>query len=159
MGPALVPGARPAPNPVTGKTPPGTGYAPATAAHCETVARSFYEFCLQTGTGPMVNPFPLAPDRRGWRPNVHHNPMEPFRDERSGLYRPRLVQRTPRQIPDEKFSELFAALGSHRRHSDRGPGTRSRRRHVGRPAPGNSPPITPLSMTSSPSIRFIDRDS
>jgi len=113
-GPGLVPAARPAPNPVTGKAGPGAGYAPATAAHCETVARSFYEFCLQAGTGPMVNPFPLARDRRGWRPSVHHNPMEPFRDERSGLYRPRLAQRAPRQIPDEKFSELFAALGSHR---------------------------------------------
>jgi site-specific recombinase XerC len=112
--PWLVAAARPAPNPVTGKTPPGSGYAPATAAHCETVARGFYEFCLQAGSGPMVNPFPLARDRRGWRPNAHHNPVEPFRNERSGLYRPRLAQRTPRQIPDEKFSELFAALGSHR---------------------------------------------
>ena len=40
--------------------------------------------------------------------------MEPFRAERSGLYRPRLARCRPRQIPDEKFSELFAALGSHR---------------------------------------------
>ena len=31
-----------------------------------------------------------------------------------GRYRPRAVQRMPRQIPDERFDELFARLGSHR---------------------------------------------
>src|SRR5260370_32903371 len=62
----------------------------------------------------MVSGCALARGRRGWRPSVHANRMEPFRDERSGLYRPRLAQRAPRQIPDEKFSELFAALGSRR---------------------------------------------
>jgi integrase len=101
-------------NPVTGKAPPGPGYAPVTVAHCETVVRGFYEFHLQAGTGPVVNPFPLARGRGGQRPNAHHNPVEPFRDERRGLYRPKAAQRAPRQIPDEKFSELFAALGSHR---------------------------------------------
>ena len=39
---------------------------------------------------------------------------KPFGNERSGLYRPRVVQRAPRRIPDERFDELFAALGSHR---------------------------------------------
>jgi site-specific recombinase XerD len=107
------PAARAAPNPVTGKAPPGPDYASATVAHCETVARGFYEFCLQAGTGPMVNPFPLARGR-GRRPGAHRNPMEPFRAERTGLYRPKLTRRRPRQIPDEKFSELFATLGSHR---------------------------------------------
>ena len=34
--------------------------------------------------------------------------------ERSGRYRPRPARRVPRQIPDEKFDELFARLGSHR---------------------------------------------
>jgi len=106
--------AQPSPNPVTDKAPPGTRYAPATAAHSETVLRSFYEFHLEAGSGPMVNPFPLSRNRRGGRANAHHNPMEPFRNERSGLYRPRVVARAPRQIPDEKFDELFAALGSHR---------------------------------------------
>jgi hypothetical protein len=41
----------------------GGGYAPATAAHCETVLRHFYGFHLEAGTGPMVNPFPLARGR------------------------------------------------------------------------------------------------
>jgi site-specific recombinase XerC len=102
------------PNPVTRKRPAGSGYAPATAAHSETVLRGFYQFHLEAGSGPMVNPFPLSRTRRGGRANAHHNPMDPFGNERGGLYRPRLVQRTPRQIPDAKFDEVFAALGSHR---------------------------------------------
>ena len=48
------------PNPVTGKAPPGMKYAPATAAHSETVLRSFYEFHLEAGSGPMVNPVPAV---------------------------------------------------------------------------------------------------
>jgi site-specific recombinase XerD len=101
------------PNPVTGKPSRGRGYAAATVAHCETVLRSFYEFHLEAGTGPMVNPFPLARGQRG-RAGAHHNPMEPFPGQRSGRYRSRTGQRVPRQIPDERFDELFAALGSHR---------------------------------------------
>jgi len=92
---------------------PGARYAPATVAHCETVLRGFYGFCLEAGTGPMVNPFPLARGRRG-RANAHHNPMDPFRAERTGRYRPKTPRRIPRQIPDEKLDELFARLGSHR---------------------------------------------
>jgi integrase len=101
------------PNPVTGKRSPGRGYATATVAHCESVLRAFYDFHLEGGTGPMVNPFPLARGRRGRR-HAHHNPMQPFSGERAGRYRPGAVRRIPRQIPEEKFGELFAALGSHR---------------------------------------------
>ncbi|WP_240437752.1 tyrosine-type recombinase/integrase [Sciscionella marina] len=101
-----------APNPVTGKTGPGRKYASSTRGHSETVLRGFYDFHRDAGSGPMINPFPLV--RRKARPNVHHNPIEPYRNEPSGLYRPRRVQRVPRSIPDEKFNELFAQLGSHR---------------------------------------------
>ena len=101
------------PNPVTGKAPPGGGYAPATVTHSESVLRGFYDFHLEAGTGPIVNPFPLARGRRG-RAHAHRNPMEPYRGERSGRYRPRLARRAPHHIPEEKFNELFAALGSHR---------------------------------------------
>jgi integrase len=100
------------PNPVTGKPPLGPRYAPATAAHSETVLRHFYDFHLEAGTGPIVNPFPLARAARGRSANAHHNPMEPYRTRRSGQFRPRPPQRIPRSIPDEKFSELFAALPS-----------------------------------------------
>jgi len=40
--------------------------------------------------------------------------MEPYRGERSGRYRPRLARKAPHHIPEEKFNQLFAALGSHR---------------------------------------------
>jgi site-specific recombinase XerD len=100
-----------APNPVTGKPASEPTYARTTRAHSETVLRSFYEFHLQAGTGPIVNPFPLV---RSERANAHHNPMDPFKNERAGLFRPRLPRRVPRQIPDEAFNELFARLGSDR---------------------------------------------
>ena len=105
---------RGAANPVTGKPGPGGRYAASTAAHCESVLRQFYDFHLEAGSGPMVNPFPLDRQRRGGRAGAHHNPMAAHRDERSGLFRPRLAQRIPRSIPDERFSELFARLTSHR---------------------------------------------
>ena len=83
-------------------------------AHCETVLRAFYEFHLEAGTGPVINPFPLDRSRRGGRAHAHHNPMEPYRHERSGLYRPRVPSRIPRSVPDGEFNEIFARLPSHR---------------------------------------------
>ena len=102
------------PNSVTGKPTPAATYAPATRAHSETVVRGFYAFHQEAGSGPMVNPFPLVGERREQRAHAHHNPMEPWRQERSGRYRPRLAQRAPRSIPDDRFDQLFAELGSHR---------------------------------------------
>ena len=102
------------PNPVTGKSRPGRTYAATTRAHSETVLRVFYDFHRDVGTGPMVNPFPLSRDRRGGRANAHHNPMEPYRNDRVGLYRPRVARRIPRCIPDALFNQVFAELGSHR---------------------------------------------
>lgn len=101
-------------NPVTGKPSPGLRYAASTVAHSETVLRSFYDFHVEAGTGPVVNPFPLDWARRTGRTNVHHNPMSEFRHDRVGRYRPRVPRRVPRGIPDEKFNEIFAALGSDR---------------------------------------------
>jgi site-specific recombinase XerD len=82
--------------------------------HSETVLRGFYDFHRDAGSGPVLNPFPLDRSRRSGRAHAHHNPMEPFGDERSGLYRPRLATRVPRSIPDEEFNEIFARLRSHR---------------------------------------------
>jgi hypothetical protein len=92
----------------------GQAYAPSVRAHCETVLRSFYGFHVEAGTGPLVNPFPLDWSRRAGRAHAHHNPMEPYRRERSGLYRPVVPSRVPRDVPDEEFNAIFAALGSHR---------------------------------------------
>ena len=99
-------------NAVTGKRSPGTKYAAATAAHSESVLRHFYDFHLDCGTGPIVNPFPLARGRRGRGANAHRSPMERARGQRSGQFRPRLPHRVPRSIPDGKFNELFALLPS-----------------------------------------------
>ena len=73
----------------------GEAYAPSVRAHSETVLRSFYEFHREAGTGPIMNPFPLDRSRRGGRANAHHNPMEPYRGDRAGLYRPRVPARVP----------------------------------------------------------------
>jgi integrase len=89
-------------------------YSPAVRAHSETVLRSFYDFHRDAGSGPLLNPFPLDRTRRGGRAHAHHNPMEPARNERVGLYRPRLQTRLPRAIPDEEFNEIFARLPSNR---------------------------------------------
>lgn len=92
----------------------GEGYSASVRAHSETVLRGFYEFQREAGCGPLVNPFPLDRVRRGRRAHAHRNPMEPYRDERSGQYRPRVPSRAPRSIPDEVFNEIFARLPSHR---------------------------------------------
>ncbi|MDQ0242453.1 tyrosine-type recombinase/integrase [Arthrobacter bambusae] len=100
-------------NAVTGKPSRGARYELTTVAHCESVLRGFYDFHLEAGTGPMLNPFPLARNAPS-RPRAHRSPMEPFGREPRGRYRPKLVTRAPRSIPDERFDELFAQLGSHR---------------------------------------------
>jgi site-specific recombinase XerD len=92
----------------------GEAYAPSVRAHSETVLRAFYDFHLDAGSGPVINPFPLDRSRRGGRAHAHHNPMELYRQERSGLYRPRVPGRIPRSIPDSEFNEIFAGLPSHR---------------------------------------------
>ncbi|MFD4374317.1 tyrosine-type recombinase/integrase [Streptomyces sp. NPDC058486] len=92
----------------------GKPYAPSVRAHSETVLRTFYDFHRDIGTGPVLNPFPLDRSRRGRRAHAHRNPMDPPRNERTGLYRPRVPKRVPRSVPDEEFNEIFARLPSHR---------------------------------------------
>jgi integrase len=104
-------------DPAAGGAAAGPGrrpYAVGVRVHNETVLRGFYDFQLETGEGPIVNPFPLDRSRRGGRGHAHHNPMEPYRPERSGRYRPAVPARIPRSIPDAEFNEIFARLGSHR---------------------------------------------
>jgi integrase len=102
------------PNESADRPSSGPAYAPSVRAHAETVLRCFYDFHLAAGAGPIVNPFPLDRSRRGRRAHAHHNPVEPFRHERAGLYRPRVPSRIPRSITDEEFNEIFATLPSHR---------------------------------------------
>ncbi len=105
---------------VAGKPSRGQGagrrepYSAAVRAHAETVLRGFYDFHLEAGSGPIVSPFPLDRSRRGGRAHAHHNPMDRYRDERAGLYRPSLPSRIPRSVPDTEFNEVFARLPSDR---------------------------------------------
>jgi site-specific recombinase XerD len=92
----------------------GQAYAPSVRAHSETVLRAFYDFHVDAGTGPLVNPFPLDRARRAGRAHAHHNPMDPHRNERSGLYRRVVPDRVPRSVGDAEFNEIFARLPSHR---------------------------------------------
>ena len=101
-------------NAVTGKSSPASTYAASTRAHSETVLRTFYDLHLQLGSGPVINPFPLARGRGSGRANAGHNPMEQWRNDRVGRYRPGVPQRVPRFIPDARFDEIFAGLASHR---------------------------------------------
>jgi integrase len=94
--------------------PGGKPYAPSVRAHSETVLRGFYDFHCEVGTGPILNPFPLDRSRRGRRAHAHRNPMDPPRNERTGLYRPTVPTRVPRSVSDEDFNEIFARLPSHR---------------------------------------------
>ena len=81
-------------------------------AHSETVLRCFYQFHLEAGSGPVINPFPLDRTRRGGG----RTPITTRWSRsgmRSGLYRPRVPSRIPRYVPDEEFNEIFARLPSH----------------------------------------------
>jgi len=99
-------------NPVTRKQHLDDRYQPRTVRHSNAVLRAFYEFWIERGEGPLVNPVPL--DRRGHRPNAHHNPMEPFRPEGRIRYNPKIPKRAPRAMPDERWRDLFAAMRSNR---------------------------------------------
>ncbi len=101
-------------NAVTGKPSRGDRYEAATVAHCESVLRGFYDFHLEAGTGRCstrsrcLGTLGLVVRMRittRWSRSP---------GERSGRYRPKVVARAPRSIPDERFDELFAQLGSHR---------------------------------------------
>jgi hypothetical protein len=49
-----------APPPVTGKRSPALGYDPSMGTHSESMLRRFYDFHLEAGTGPKVNPLPMS---------------------------------------------------------------------------------------------------
>jgi integrase len=99
-------------NPVTRKRHLDDAYMPNTIRHSNAVVRAFYEFWIEVGEGPLINPVQLA--RRGQRPNAHHNPLEPFRAEGRLRYNPRVPKAKPREMPEQRWRELFAALGSNR---------------------------------------------
>ncbi|MEV0027813.1 site-specific integrase [Nocardia sp. NPDC050793] len=99
-------------NPLTRKRYLDDRYAARTIRHSNAVVRSFYEFWIEVGEGPLINPVPLA--RGGGRANAHHNPLEPYRPGGRIRYNPKLPKRQPREIPDPQWQALFAALRSNR---------------------------------------------
>jgi integrase len=99
-------------NMITGKRRLDDSYAARTVRHSNAVLRIFYEYWIELGHGPLVNPVTLA--RQGTRPNSHHNPLQPYRPEGGLRYNPRLPKQRPRAIPDDRWDALFAALRCHR---------------------------------------------
>jgi len=99
-------------NLVTGKQYLDNGYKPRTVRHSNAVLRSFYEFWIELGDGPLINPVSL--DRVGRRPHAHHNPLEVFGREGKIRYNPKVPKRRPREMPDERWRQLFAGLRSNR---------------------------------------------
>lgn len=99
-------------NPVTRKQHLDNRYQARTVRHSNAVLRGFYEFWVERGQGPLVNPVPL--DRGGRRANAHHNPLEPFRAEGRIRYNPTIPKRAPRAMPEERWESLFTAMRSDR---------------------------------------------
>jgi integrase len=99
-------------NAVTRKRHLGDGYEARTIRHNNAVVRSFYEFWIDRGGGPLINPVRL--DRQYGRPHAHHNPLEPFRSEGKIRYNPKLPKAKPRAMPDERWRDVFGGLRSNR---------------------------------------------
>lgn len=100
-------------NPITRKPHQSDRYQARTIRHSNAVLRCFYEYAIDAGVGPLINPVQRDRARSG-RPNAHHNPLEPFRAEGRLRYNPKLPRQRPRALPDERWLELFAAMRSDR---------------------------------------------
>lgn len=100
-------------NPITRKRYLDDRYQVHTVRHSNAVLRCFYDYWIELGEGPLVNPVPVE-RVRGRRPHAHHNPLEPFRAEGRLRYNPKLPKRRPRAMPDQRWNELFAEMRSNR---------------------------------------------
>jgi integrase/recombinase XerD len=100
-------------NPITRKQYLDDRYRARTVRHSNAVLRSFYDFWIDAGGGPLINPVRRGRGRGG-RPNAHHNPLEMFRSDGRLIYNPKIAKRQPRAMPDDQWLDLFAALGSDR---------------------------------------------
>jgi hypothetical protein len=82
----------------------------AVRAHAETVLRGFHGLHLESGSGLIVSPFPLDRSRRGGRAHAQQIPMDRYRGERAGLYRPAVPSWVPHSVPDAEFNGVSALL-------------------------------------------------
>jgi integrase len=99
-------------NSVTGKRALDDRYRARTIRHSNAVIRAFYEYWLELGRGPLINPMPLDRPRR--RAHAHHDPSESFRPEGRIRYNPKLPKQQPRDLRDEHWLALFGSLRSNR---------------------------------------------
>jgi hypothetical protein len=72
----------------------------------------FYEYHGHYGRGPVINPVPSSAERR--RALSHLSPLEPKPVVGRARLRQKVPARPPRAIPDERWDELFAAMGCER---------------------------------------------
>lgn len=89
-----------------------TGYRPATINHSLSVLSVFYEHQGRLGAGPLINPVPAG--GTGIRRYARHNPMEEHRPQPRGPYRQRVVDHSPRALPDDLVERVFTSLRSNR---------------------------------------------
>ena len=99
-------------NLVTGKQKLGPGYAKRTINHALSAVSGFYTHHGHYGRGPVVNPVPSSAERR--RALAHLSPLEPKPAVGRARLRQKIDSRPPRAIPDERWDELFAAMGCER---------------------------------------------
>ncbi|MEH0975166.1 site-specific integrase [Micromonospora sp. CPCC 205546] len=96
----------------TGKQSLRSGYAPRTINHALSVVSGFYSYHAHFGRGPVVNPVPVASQRR--QALAHRSPLEPVRQHGRARLRQRVAEQPPRSIPDPLWDELFAAMSCDR---------------------------------------------
>jgi integrase/recombinase XerD len=102
-------------NPITRKRHLGDRYEPRTVRHSNAVVLAFYRYWIEdAGGGPLINPVQLERRQVAGRPRGHHNPLVPFRPEGKIRYNPKLPKRKPREIPDDRWREVFGCLRSNR---------------------------------------------
>ena len=99
-------------NLVTGKAMLGPGYSKRTINHAMSVVSGFYAHHGRFGRGPVVNPVPSSPQRR--RALSHLSPLESKPAVGRARLRQKVSDRPPRAIPDDRWDELFAAMGCER---------------------------------------------
>jgi len=87
-------------------------------AHSRIVLHEFYEFLLDRGQRPLINPIPHSRRReRGeLRQHPHHNPLDDYGRIRRGprRYDPPDPKVAPRHLNDDHFDRFWAELGCDR---------------------------------------------
>jgi integrase len=101
-------------NQQTGKMAPDEqAFGPATLAHSRIVLHEFYEFLLDRGSRPLINPVPHSRRReRGeLRQYPHHNPLEEFNQARPRRrYDPPNPKGAPRHLSEQHYEQFWGQL-------------------------------------------------